>query len=76
MNFGFDAITQETPIWAKWVFRIVFLLTTVATFVIAADPAIADDLKVRLTVYLKALDMIVFGLSKLFGIELKKPENE
>lgn len=57
-----------TPLWAKWVFRIVAILTTVALFIIAGDPGISDDTKIRVAVYLKGLDMAVLGLSKMFGI--------
>lgn len=66
-TFGIEALKQDTPNWAKWVFRITFILTTVATFVIASDPAISADLKVRIGVYLKGLDMFIYGVSKLFG---------
>ena len=76
MEFGIEQIKTQTPVWAKWVFRVVFLLTTIATFLIAADPAIADVLKVRIGVYLKGLDMLVFGLSKMVGITLNNKEDE
>ena len=75
MAFGIDQITKETPMWAKWMFRIVFLLTTVAVFIISAEPSIDDALKVRLNLYLTGLDMLVYGLSKMFGVKLKK-END
>jgi hypothetical protein len=66
--FTKKAIVAETPDWAKWTFRVVFALTTVAAFIIAADPSLHDDTKVRLGVYLKGLDMFVFTLSKMFGV--------
>lgn len=66
-TFGVPSLTRKTPMWAKWMFRITFIATTVAAFVIASDPAIADELKVRLSVYMKGMDMFIFGLSKLFG---------
>lgn len=68
-KFGVKQITTETPQWAKWMFRIAFILTTATTFIVASDPAISDDFKVRLGVYLKGLDMIIFGISKMFGVE-------
>jgi hypothetical protein len=70
-SFGVKAITRKTPEWAKWTFRVVFILTTVATFIIASDPAINDALKVRIGVYLKGLDMLIYGVSKLFGEDIK-----
>jgi hypothetical protein len=70
--FTAKAIVSETPEWAKWTFRIVFAITGVATFIIAGDPSIPDDLKVRIGVYLKGIDMFVFTVSKMFGVEVKK----
>ena len=66
--FTKKAIVSETPDWAKWTFRIVFAITGVATFVIASDPSIEDNLKVQIGVYLKGADMFVFTLSKMFGV--------
>lgn len=63
------SVTKPTPKYATWIFRVVFVLTTAATFVIASDPAIPDDLKVRIGVYLKGLDMIVWGIGRFLGIE-------
>ncbi len=69
--FTAKAIVSETPQWAKWTFRIVFAITGVATFIIAGDPSLPDDVKVRIGVYLKGVDMLIFGLSKMFGVEVK-----
>ena len=66
--FTKKAIVSKTPDWAKWTFRIVFAVTGVATFIIASDPSIEDNLKVQIGVYLKGVDMFVFTLSKMFGV--------
>lgn len=60
-----------TPLWAKWVFRVFALLTLAASFIVASDPGIPDEIKVRIIVYLKGADMLVLGLSKLAGVEIK-----
>lgn len=75
LKFGTDGILLETPAWAKWVFRITAILTTAVAFVVAGDPSIPDMMKVRILLYLKGLDIIVLGLSKMFGIipEEKEP---
>lgn len=65
-----DSLVSETPKWAKWMFRIFILLTTVVTFVIAGDNAIAGELKLRILLYLKGADLFVLGLSKMFGVEV------
>jgi hypothetical protein len=70
-KFGFGQIENKTPLWAKNIFRITLLLTFVATFVIASDPEIPAKLAVRIGVYLKALDLLVFGLSKMFGVKIE-----
>ena len=63
---------QPTPAWATWLFRIVFLLTTAATIVIAAEPDIGDETKVELGVYMKAFDFVIWGIAR--GIGVKKEE--
>lgn len=75
-NFGIKGLKQDTPSWVTWCFRVIFVLTTVATFIIAADPSIPDDLKVRIGVYLKGLDMTVWGLGKFVGIEKEQSQPE
>lgn len=69
------SINKPTPQWATWTFRIVFILTTVATFIIASDPAIPDQIKVRVGVYLKGLDMGVWALGRFIGIEKSQISN-
>jgi hypothetical protein len=53
----------------------VFLLTGVATFIIAADPEIANQLKVRIGIYLKGLDMVVWGLTRMIGVDISRDFN-
>ncbi|MGN6478497.1 MAG: hypothetical protein ACTHKV_14830 [Flavipsychrobacter sp.] len=67
-TWGFDSLVKETPMWAKVATAIVILLTTVVTFVVAGDPGIPDPLKVRITLYLKGLDMLTYGVMRMFGI--------
>lgn len=76
LKFGPDGIMNATPIWAKWVFRATTIFTTAIAFVVAGDPSIPDMLKVRILLYLKGIDIVVLGLSKMFGIEPddKKPK--
>lgn len=74
MSFGFDQITVKTPTWAKWVFRIVFMLTTAAVGWVAGTTLIQQNLKVELMLILKLIDPIVFGLSKMFGVNIEKTD--
>jgi len=69
-QFGtIEAIVSKTPMWAKITFGIVTVLTTVASFIIAGDPKIDNDTKVQIMNYLKGADLIVFGISKMFGVQ-------
>ena len=75
-KFGFGQLTSKTPSWASWLFRIVFILTTVAAFIISGDPQINDMIKVRVLLYLKGVDMLIYGFSKLFGVEVQNDKDE
>lgn len=74
MKIGISQIKNTTPSWATWVFRIVFILTTATTFVIAGEPTIPDEMKARIMVYLKGIDMVIYGLSKMIGVDVKNEE--
>ena len=68
----FGAISSTTPSWAKWVFRIVFLFTTVFTAWLASTGLIPATTKLEITYGLTALNATAFGFSKMFGITLDK----
>jgi heme/copper-type cytochrome/quinol oxidase subunit 4 len=70
-SFGIDQLSNPTPLWAKMVFRVCLVLTTVASFWVAASTLISPEVKTELMLAFKTLDMFVFSVSKLFGIELK-----
>ncbi|TWF38861.1 hypothetical protein FHW36_10684 [Chitinophaga polysaccharea] len=72
-KFGVSQLTTKTPAWANIAFYVVLTLTTAATFVVASDPAIPDDLKVRVGIYLKAFDFVSLGISKMFGVTVEPP---
>lgn len=66
------SFSKPTPQWAKVAFRITFIITTAAVGYIAATNAIPQETKYEVTLILKLLvDPIVFGISKMFGIEVK-----
>jgi len=71
-RFGISQVNNATPKWANIILMITIVITTVAAFVVASDPGIADAVKVRIGVYLKGFDMLIAGISRLFGIELPK----
>lgn len=68
-KFGISQINNHTPKWVKLAFGILIILTSAATFLIASTTQIPNETKVELTVYIKTFEIIIFGISKLFGIE-------
>ena len=72
-NYAFskNAFKYRTPTWANNVVLGVVCVTSVATFIIASDPAIPAETAVRIGVYLKGFDMLIGLLSKAFGVDVK-----
>lgn len=68
------SVSKPTPQWANYTFRVVLLFTTAATMIIAADPSIPDALKVKIGIYLKGFDFVVWGLSRMIGVDIKPEE--
>lgn len=73
-KFGVGAITKKTPKKVRIIVGTLVILTMVATFIISGDPGIPDDLKVRLNVYLKGLDMLILGAGEMFGLQEENNE--
>lgn len=72
--FTKEAIKSVKPKWASWLFRSTAIITTVLILVVASDPGIPDEIKIRAGVYLKGLDMLVLGFSNMFGIKIQEDE--
>ena len=68
-QFSTKSIALETPRWAKIMFRIVFLITTAFTLFIAGTNLINENVKFELMLAVKSLDVVIYGVSKMFGIE-------
>jgi hypothetical protein len=67
-KFGTSQIQNPTPLWAKNTFRIVFLLLSVAVFMVSDYPGINEHTKLLLLKWFSGINMLVWGLSKLFGV--------
>lgn len=75
MPAGLSQIKKETPMWARWMFRITFLVTTAACTYFEATDLISDNAKHELLIFLKLfVDPIMYGISKLFGVDPKTEE--
>lgn len=72
------SFNKETPVWAKWLFRIVFALTTGLTAYIAASNLFSPEVKYETTLILKLLvDPLVYAASKMFGVKrYDKPDTD
>lgn len=68
-KFSTKSIVLETPRWAKIMFRIVFLLTTAFTVFLIGTNLIQENVKLELMLAVKSLDVLIYGISKMFGIE-------
>lgn len=71
IQFGVSQIQNPTPLWAKYAFRIVFLLLSIAVFMVSDYPDINESLKLLLLKWFSGINMLVWGLSKMFGVEEK-----
>lgn len=62
------ALNSRTPLWAKNMFRITFVITSAVMIFIAGTQIIEESLKFELVLGLKTIDAFVLGLSKMFGV--------
>jgi len=58
-----------SPVWATWVFRIVFLLTTAAGVWVAATGMIATQNKVEILLAMKVFDVLIWGIGRGLGVK-------
>lgn len=62
------ALNSRTPLWAKNMFRITFIITSAIMIFIAGTQLFEESLKFELVLGLKSIDALVLGLSKMFGV--------
>jgi len=75
-KFGKAQLKNETPQWAKWMFRVTLVLTTAISIWVAGTNLIDDSIKYEIILLLKCIDPVVMGFSKLFGVDVIKREQE
>jgi len=70
VKFGLGQLTNESPIWAKWIFRSYFIISKAAIGWLGAVNILSThDLFVTTTTISLLLDPIVLGFSNLFGVQ-------
>lgn len=73
-KFGIGQLGSPTPNWAKMVFKVTVIVTTVAVFVISGTTLMSTGAKMEATLWLKGVDMLALGFSQLFGVPVEKPK--
>lgn len=68
------SVAKDTPKWAKWTYRVVFAVTTGAAFIVASDNHIDAELRIRIGLYLKGIDMIIYTILQGFGVSKYEKE--
>lgn len=63
-----EALNGRTPLWAKNMFRITFIVTSAIMIFIAGTQLFDESLKFELVLGLKSIDALALGFSKLFGV--------
>lgn len=69
-KFGLKQVNNHTPKWIITTISVTAVLLGVAQFLVAGDPTLPDDVKLRWNHYLTAAMMLVSGIAPFFGINL------
>lgn len=70
MKFGFKQIQNETPIFAKWIFRSWFFISKIIVGWLGYTHLISDVILYEIIgVVTLLIDPLIFVLSKMFGIK-------
>ena len=68
-KFGINQLNNDSPTWAKWIFRLWFLVSKALIGWFAYTNLIPKPTLYELIgVFSLLMDPIMFGLSKMFGI--------
>ncbi len=70
VKFGFGQIVNQSPLWAKWVFRSVLYLSAATAVVMGIVTEIPEDVKVVVLKYCVEGTALVHAFSKMFGIDV------
>lgn len=67
---------KPTPLWATWIFRVVFVMNFAGAAWIAGTDSIKPTAKVQDMLILTIIDRAVWGIGKGMGIKKKDFEEE
>lgn len=71
-KFGLKQWRKESPKWVMPAFSIAIIVIGVVTFMVGGDPAISDELKLRINHYLTGITMLISGIAPFFGVNIRK----
>lgn len=71
-KFGIKQFKKYAPKWLVPAFSIAIIVIGVITFLVGGDPAISDELKLRINHYLTGLTMLLSGIAPFFGVNIKR----
>lgn len=62
------AIQGKTPVWLTYAFRTTIIITTAITIWLAGTKLVPDAHKFEITMALKALDFLIWGIGRMTGV--------
>jgi len=69
--FGINQLANDTPVWVKNTLKLTIVVTSVLAIWISSTKLISATNKEEIQSALAALDLLVLGVSRFFGIEAK-----
>lgn len=82
VNFGPKFIGHQTPMWAKWLFRIFFYCTSTTGVALGIFTNIPVEVKMHIYEGITFANMAMHGFTKMFGVKVEdadyyeKPKND
>jgi len=71
VRFGFNQFSNDTPKWVKNTLKLTIVVTSVAAIWVSSTNLISATSKEEIQSALAALDLLVLGVSRFFGIDAK-----
>ena len=73
-GFGPKFIGNTTPVWAKWLFRVFFYVTSMTTLALSLFSTIPVEIKLHIAEGVAFANMAVHSFSKMFGIKVEQTD--
>lgn len=70
------SVTNPTPMWATWAFRIFFYIGNFITFLLSVDGTIDPELALKIIKWNSIAVVAVHGFSRMIGIDTRAMSKE